>query len=72
MRVSFNGDLLEVSAVLPDAASVDRLVKALEPLVASAECQRNGPSAEANPAEAVLIVPTYFRRCHPFVHGAAR
>jgi hypothetical protein len=30
MRVSFNGDLLEVSAVLADAASVDRLVKALE------------------------------------------
>jgi hypothetical protein len=30
MRVSFNGDLLEVSAVLSDAAAVDRLVKALE------------------------------------------
>jgi hypothetical protein len=30
MRVSFNGDLLEVSAVLADAAAVDRLVKALE------------------------------------------
>lgn len=30
MLVSFNGDLLEVSAVLSDAAAVDRLVKALE------------------------------------------
>jgi hypothetical protein len=30
MRVSFNGDLLEVSAVLADAGAVDRLVKALE------------------------------------------
>ncbi len=30
MRVSFNGDILEVSAVLADAAAVDRLVKALE------------------------------------------
>jgi hypothetical protein len=30
MRVLFNGDLLEVSAVLTDAAAVDRLVKALE------------------------------------------
>jgi hypothetical protein len=30
MRVSFNGDLLEVSAVLADAEAVDRLVKALE------------------------------------------
>jgi hypothetical protein len=30
MRVSFNGDLLEVSAVLSDTAAVDRLVKALE------------------------------------------
>jgi hypothetical protein len=30
MRVSFNGDLLEVSAVLSDAAAVDRLIKALE------------------------------------------
>jgi hypothetical protein len=30
MRVSFNGDLLEVSAVLADAESVDRLVKALQ------------------------------------------
>jgi hypothetical protein len=30
MRVSFNGDLLEVSAVLADADAVDRLVKALQ------------------------------------------
>lgn len=30
MRVSFDGDLLEVSAVLSDTAAVDRLVKALE------------------------------------------
>jgi hypothetical protein len=30
MRVSFNGDLLEVSAVLADAEAVDRLVKALQ------------------------------------------
>jgi hypothetical protein len=30
MRVSFNGDLLEVSAVLTDAEGVDRLVKALQ------------------------------------------
>jgi hypothetical protein len=30
MRVSFNGDILEVSAVLTDAAAVDRLMKALE------------------------------------------
>jgi hypothetical protein len=30
MRVSFNGDILEVSAVLADAAAVDRLVRALE------------------------------------------
>jgi hypothetical protein len=29
-RVSFNGDLLEVSAVLADAEAVDRLVKALQ------------------------------------------
>jgi hypothetical protein len=30
MRVSFNGDLLEVSAILADAEAVDRLVKALQ------------------------------------------
>jgi len=30
MRVSFNGDLLEVSAVLADAEAVDRLVRALQ------------------------------------------
>jgi hypothetical protein len=30
MRVSFNGDLLEVSAILADADAVDRLVKALQ------------------------------------------
>jgi hypothetical protein len=30
MRVSFNGDQLEVSAVLTDAEAVDRLVKALQ------------------------------------------
>jgi hypothetical protein len=30
IRVSFNGDLLEVSAVLTDAEEVDRLVKALQ------------------------------------------
>ena len=30
MRVSFNGDLLEVSAILADSEGVDRLVKALE------------------------------------------
>ena len=30
MRVLFNGDLLEVSAVLADAEAVDRLVKALQ------------------------------------------
>jgi hypothetical protein len=30
MRVSFNGDQLEISAVLTDAEAVDRLVKALE------------------------------------------
>lgn len=30
MRVSFNGDLLEVSAILGDAEAVDRLVKTLQ------------------------------------------
>ena len=30
MRVSFNGDLLEVSAILADTEAVDRLVKALQ------------------------------------------
>jgi hypothetical protein len=30
MSVLFNGDQLEVSAVLGDAESVDRLIKALE------------------------------------------
>jgi hypothetical protein len=30
MRVSFNGDLLEVSAILADAESVERLIRALQ------------------------------------------
>jgi hypothetical protein len=30
MSVTFNGDRLEISAVLSDAESVDRLIRALE------------------------------------------
>ena len=30
MRVSFNGDLLEVSAILADVESVERLIRALQ------------------------------------------
>jgi hypothetical protein len=49
MRVSFNGDLLEVSAILPDAEAVDRLVKALQAnkalLPAKKEAAKNDEAA---------------------------
>ena len=47
MRVSFNGDLLEVSAVLADAEAVDRLVKALQANKALLPDKKPGAKDEA-------------------------
>ena len=51
MRVSFNGDLLEVSAVLADADAVDRLVKALQANKALLPEKKSNPPSEGSVEE---------------------
>jgi hypothetical protein len=51
MRVSFNGDLLEVSAVLADADAVDRLVKALQANKALLPEKKSSSSSEGSAGE---------------------